>query len=103
MIGRGVPQVLAASSRLWKVGMKRFCLAIISICACGESNTTTDAPIPVDSPSGVPLFSPQVEYAVGAGAISVAIGDVNGDGQPDLVVANSLDNTVSVLLDTCLP
>ena len=35
---------------------------------------------------------------VGAYPYSVAIGDFNGDGRPDLAVANVDSNTVSVLL-----
>ena len=40
----------------------------------------------------------RADFAVGNFPISVATGDFNGDGLPDLVVTNSGDNTVSVLL-----
>jgi len=47
-------------------------------------------------------FAPQTPYAVGSNPEGVAIGDFNGDGHPDLAVANvnnnNNDNTVSVLL-----
>src|SRR5262245_30228108 len=45
-------------------------------------------------------FAPQRTFAVGNQPYSVAFGDVNGDGKPDLPVANRGSPTVSVLLNT---
>src|SRR4029453_11386834 len=43
------------------------------------------------------------DFATGVGPVSVAVGDLNGDGKPDLVVANFNSNNVSVLLNKTLP
>ena len=43
-------------------------------------------------------FNPAVNYGAGSAPRSVAVGDFNGDGRPDLVTANHSSNTVSVLL-----
>ena len=43
-------------------------------------------------------FAPQQTFAVGTHPRSVAVGDFNGDGRPDLAVTNASDSTVSVLL-----
>ena len=45
-------------------------------------------------------FDPAVNYAAGTEPFSVAVGDFNGDGKPDLAVANVDGNNVSVLLAT---
>src|SRR5262249_56558187 len=47
-----------------------------------------------------PSFAPQQTFATGSAPSSVAVGDVNGDGKPDLLVANIGSGTVSVLLKT---
>src|SRR5262245_2575139 len=46
---------------------------------------------------GLGGFEAPVRLAVGANPAAVAIGDIDGDGRPDLVAANAND-TVSVLL-----
>ena len=56
-------------------------------------NTTTTG-------ATTPNFAAKVDFTTGSTPFSVAIGDVNGDGKPDLAVANTQSNTVSVLLNT---
>src|SRR2546425_4616541 len=48
--------------------------------------------------NGDGTFQPARLFAAGQGSLSVAVGDVNGDGRPDLAVANYYSNDVSVLL-----
>ena len=48
--------------------------------------------------NGDGTFQPKVDYAVGDGPDGIAIADVNGDGNLDLVVANDTGSSVSVLL-----
>jgi hypothetical protein len=54
--------------------------------------------------NGDGTFAPEVEYDAGLSPATVAVGDVNGDGQPDLVVGNEgtsmfVSDTVSILLN----
>jgi hypothetical protein len=44
-------------------------------------------------------FQAKRDYATGRGPQSVAIGDLNGDGKPDLATANYYASTVSVLVN----
>jgi hypothetical protein len=50
--------------------------------------------------SSTPSFSAKTDFTLGSSPVSVGIADVNGDGKPDIVVANHNDNTVSVLINT---
>src|SRR5262249_17379342 len=61
-------------------------------------NTTTPA-----SATNPPAFPQAATPTVGSGPFSVAVGDINGDGKPDLAIANAVDHTISVLLNTTPP
>lgn len=45
-------------------------------------------------------FATPVDYTVGMSPTAVAVGDLNGDGKPDLAVANFNNQNVSVMLGT---
>jgi gliding motility-associated-like protein len=52
--------------------------------------------------TGTGRFGGTALYSTGAGSfpLSLAVADVNGDGHPDVLTANTLTNTVGVLLGT---
>jgi hypothetical protein len=52
--------------------------------------------------AATPSFSARVDSATGNNPISLSIGDINGDGKNDMVVANYNSNTVSALLNTTI-
>ena len=47
-----------------------------------------------------PSFATQQQFTTGRTPAAVTAADINGDGMPDLIVANQFGNTVSVLLNT---
>ncbi|MCH8941706.1 MAG: VCBS repeat-containing protein, partial [Bacteroidetes bacterium] len=56
-------------------------------------NTTTTG-------ASTPSFSLKTDFTTGTGPLSVSIGDLNGDGKPDLAVANASSASVSVFFNT---
>jgi hypothetical protein len=52
---------------------------------------------PLTTANARAAFAAQATYATGSGPYSLTLGDVNGDGKPDLAVANKNGNTVGVL------
>ncbi|MEG3960511.1 FG-GAP-like repeat-containing protein, partial [Microcoleus sp. herbarium2] len=47
-----------------------------------------------------PTFAPKVDFTTGSFPNSVSIGDINGDGKPDVAVANRDSDTTSIFLNT---
>ena len=69
-----------------------------------EGDNTVSVLLNTTAPGATtPSFAAQQTFATGSNPVSVAAADVNGDGRPDLIVANEGDNTVSVLLNTTAP
>ncbi len=52
------------------------------------------------SSSGSVSFASKVDFTTGSTPYTVCIGDIDGDGKPDLAVPNSGSNTVSILRNT---
>ena len=67
--------------------------------AVADGNLFTVSVLSVLLGNGDGTFQAAVNYGVGSGPISVAVGDFNGDGKPDLAVANQGSNNVTILLN----
>jgi len=74
-------------------------LVVANCAVIGFQNCSGEGSIGVLLGSGDGTFQPVTTYDSGGGnAESVAVADVNGDGKPDIVVANEGSSTVGVLL-----
>jgi hypothetical protein len=58
------------------------------------ATNATAQPIPTN------FYKPKINFIVGTIPFSVALGDIDGDGKPEMVVANSNSNTISVFRNT---
>ncbi|HEX7401231.1 MAG TPA: VCBS repeat-containing protein, partial [candidate division Zixibacteria bacterium] len=73
--------------------MTRRLIFLSIILLAGASAFSQNIPT---NPDSIPFALP-VNYAVGSGPWSVFCADLNGDGYPDLAVANEGSDNVSVL------
>jgi len=68
--------------------------------AIGNQFSNTVSILRNTSTGGMLSLAAKIDSAVGSGPLGVAIGDLDGDGKPDLALANFSSSTVSVLRNT---
>ena len=52
--------------------------------------------------NGTVSFATKVDFTTGTNPKSVSIGDIDGDGKPDLTITNYNSNSVSIFRNTCI-
>ena len=67
------------------------------VVASGSNSVLVYHTTAVDPVTGTPTFAAPVSYPVGTDPVAVTIQDVNGDGIPEMLVANKGSNDVSIL------
>ena len=74
-------------------------ILVANFCTTGPTCTDPSGVVGVLLGNGDGTFQPVVTYGSGGGfSLSIAVADVNGDGKPDVLVANESTSGVSVLL-----
>lgn len=74
---------------------------LVHIGGCGTSSTAACVAVQLGNGSGA--YSGSLFFNADQGPFALAVGDVNGDGKPDIVVANQGSNDVTVLLNATRP
>ena len=76
-------------------------LAVANQCGT-DSSCLSNGSISILLGNGDGTFQGQVQYQTGMTPTSLAIADFNADGKPDIAVANSRSNTVSIFLNAAV-
>jgi hypothetical protein len=71
----------------------------LAILTYGNTAINSVGIVSVHLGNGDGTFQPRTDYAVGFNPFFMAAGDLNGDGAPDIAVANSNQGSVSILLN----
>ena len=71
--------------------------------AVANSNSNTLSVFRNTGTPGAISYAAKIDFATGANPYSVAIGDVDGDGKPDLAVSNYSSNTISLFRNIGTP
>jgi hypothetical protein len=71
---------------------------ILGLVSTGYGNTPTQGYVSTRLQTTAGAFAMPVRFGVGTGPANLVVTDVDGDGRPDLVVANADDQTVTVRL-----
>jgi YD repeat-containing protein len=97
-----------AAPKYYPVANQSESVAVGDVNGDGKNDIVTASPYGGTNPSsgrvsvllgdGSGNFGTQTNYAVGDGARSVAVGDINKDGKNDIVTANTSSKSISVLL-----
>jgi hypothetical protein len=72
--------------------------AVVDLGGKTSTGTSDAGSVLILAGNGDGTFTDAGSYPAGTNPASVAVGDVNGDGQPDVVVANLGSDTISVLM-----
>jgi uncharacterized protein (TIGR03437 family) len=106
LLGNGSGGFTAAAGSPFAVGTNPASVAVADFNGDGKPDIVTantgadDVTVLLGNGSGGFTAAPGSPFAVGLFPHSVAVGDFNGDGKPDIVTANSGNNTVKILLGT---